>query len=194
MSLNAMAWLRPSLLAVAAAALAACNDQTSLGPEAEPALAAVAAAAASHGPDLGTCGNLAVEAGSKLVFRAYARGVQIYQWSGTSWAPVGPSATLYADAGYHGAVGTHYAGPTWESSSGSLVVAGVKDRCPLDAADVPWLLLDATHAQGPGIFERVSQIQRVNTVGGPAPAEPGASVGEIRSVPYTAEYFFYRAP
>ena len=36
-------------------------------------------------------------------------------------------------------------------------------------------------------------IQRVNTTGGIAPAAPGTTVGEEARVPYTAEYFFYRA-
>ena len=37
------------------------------------------------------------------------------------------------------------------------------------------------------------RIQRVNTVGGKAPTAPGDYVGELVRVPYTAEYFFYRA-
>jgi len=36
-------------------------------------------------------------------------------------------------------------------------------------------------------------IQRINTVGGNAPAAPGTVVGEEANVPYTAEYLFYRA-
>jgi len=33
----------------------------------------------------------------------------------------------------------------------------------------------------------------VNTVGGKAPTAPGDFPGELARVPYTAEYFFYRA-
>jgi hypothetical protein len=33
----------------------------------------------------------------------------------------------------------------------------------------------------------------VNTVGGKAPTDPGSFVGEEARVPYTAEYYFYRA-
>jgi len=33
----------------------------------------------------------------------------------------------------------------------------------------------------------------VNTTGGMAPTDPGASDGELKEVPYTAEYYFYRA-
>src|SRR5689334_7653551 len=34
-------------------------------------------------------------------------------------------------------------------------------------------------------------IQRVNATGGTAPTTAG-TVGEVRSIPYAAEYFFYR--
>ena len=44
-----------------------------------------------------------------------------------------------------------------------------------------------------GIFSKVTYIQRVNTVGGLAPVEAGLIDGETRQVPYTAEYYFYRA-
>ena len=39
MSLNPLAWLRPSLAGVAAVALAACGEDTSLGPDDRAALA-----------------------------------------------------------------------------------------------------------------------------------------------------------
>ena len=39
----------------------------------------------------------------------------------------------------------------------------------------------------------MTYIQRVNTVGGNAPTDPGDFVGEVVEVPYTAEYYFYRA-
>jgi hypothetical protein len=44
----------------------------------------------------------------------------------------------------------------------------------------------------PGIFHRVTYIQRLFTEGGLAPSEPGDTVGEEARVPYTAWYFFYR--
>ena len=44
-----------------------------------------------------------------------------------------------------------------------------------------------------GRFARLTFIQRVNTIGGTAPAEAGAFVGDEARVPYTAEYYFYRA-
>jgi hypothetical protein len=53
-------------------------------------------------------------------------------------------------------------------------------------------LLRAVDSDGPGIFDGVTYIQRVNTVGGIAPAAPGNFPGEQARVPYTADYFFYR--
>jgi hypothetical protein len=74
------------------------------------------------------------------------------------------------------------------------VVGTVVKRCTPNPAAIPWLLLDAVSTEGPGIFHRVTHIQRVNTVGGNAPANPGSVTGEEARVPYTAEYFFYRGP
>jgi hypothetical protein len=55
------------------------------------------------------------------------------------------------------------------------------------------LKLVSTETNGPGIFNRVTYIQRVNTTGGLPPGMPGSLHGEIKEVPYTAEYYFYRA-
>jgi hypothetical protein len=120
-------------------------------------------------------------------------GVQIYRWNGASWDFVEPVARLYASANYHGEVGIHYAGPTWESNSGSKVVATRLEGCSPDPTAIPWLLLQTVSTEGPGIFSSVTYIQRVNTVGGLAPAAPGLSIGATVEVPYTAEYYFYRA-
>jgi hypothetical protein len=144
-------------------------------------------------PDLGECQNLAVPEGHRVASRLYAEGVQIYRWDGNVWVFVVPEAVLFANARSEGEVGTHYGGPTWESLSGSKVVAAVVDRCTPDPSAIPWLLLEAVSAEGPGIFGRVTYIQRVNTVGGNAPSTPGAVKGEVARVPYTAEYYFYRA-
>ena len=55
-------------------------------------------------------------------------------------------------------VGIHYGGPTWESNSGSLVVAQLKTPCEVGPADIPWLRLDQVRSQGPGIFDGVDFI------------------------------------
>ena len=130
--------------------------------------------------------------GNKVNFHAYAVGVQIYTWNGSAWVFKAPDAILYANAGHDGQVGTHYAGPTWESNNGSKVVGVRVAGATPDATAIPWLLLFAKTSEGPGVFGDVSYIQRVNTVGGLAPSTPGSAVGEEARVPYTAEYFFYR--
>lgn len=138
------------------------------------------------------CGTIQVQAGNKVSFHSYAVGVQIYRWNGASWDFVAPSAKLFADSGYRGLVGDHYAGPTWESNSGSKVVARRVDGCAPNTTAIPWLLLEAVTTDGPGIFAKTTYIQRVNTDGGLAPNTPGPYVGFEQKVPYVAEYYFYR--
>ncbi|MGQ0446310.1 MAG: DUF3455 domain-containing protein [Beijerinckiaceae bacterium] len=154
-------------------------------------LAAVVSVRAANGPNLPSplCDSLRFPTGNEVVFHTYAIGVQIYQWNGGAWTFVAPNANLYADPGYNGLVGTHYAGPTWESNSGSKVVGIRVAACTPDTNAIPLLLLSAASTQGPGVFNGVTFVQRVNTVGGKAPAAPGANPGDFANVPYTAEYF-----
>lgn len=161
-------------------------------------LAQLPAAMAGKGgrePELPTplCEQIQVPPGNKVAFHTYALGVQVYRWNGTSWVFVAPVANLYADDNYRGRVGTHYAGPTWESNSGSQIVAARLAGCTPDPTAIPWLLLETVSTDGPGIFSSVTYVQRVNTRGGLAPATPGTFVGEEARVPYTTEYYFYRA-
>jgi uncharacterized protein DUF3455 len=139
------------------------------------------------------CDNLEVPAGNSVAFHAYAIGTQNYMWSGSNWVFIAPSAILFGDPGYNGEVAIHFAGPTWESNSGSKVVGHKLAACMPDTTAIPWLLLGAVSSQGPGVFDRVTFIQRVNTVGGKAPASSGTFVGQEADVPYTAEYYFYKA-
>lgn len=157
---------------------------------------AARASALSGSPTLPAgCESLEVEEGNALAFRTYAMGVQVYSWNGSSWTFVEPIATLFADARYNGEVGTHYVGPTWESNSGSKVVAAriPGKGCTPDSTAIPWLILQKVSTDGSGIFTSVTFVQRVNTTGGTAPSAPGTQIGERKEVPYTAEYYFYRA-
>ncbi|MEP7000427.1 MAG: DUF3455 domain-containing protein [bacterium] len=172
--------LRRSIAIGAVAALSACSSDATTLP----------ASATRHVADVGSCSNVQVPADAKLAFHAYGTGVQIYRWTGSAWTFIAPSAVLSADAGGNSVVGTHYAGPTWESNSGSKVVGTVLERCPVPNT-IPYLKLSAK-AEGPGIFAQTTFIQRLNTTGGVAPTVPGLVVGQISEVPYTAEYFFYR--
>jgi hypothetical protein len=162
------------------------------------ALASIPVARASDDnrvPDLPSplCDRLQVQSGNKVSFHVYALGVQIYTWNGTSWVFVAPSARLFADPEYHGEVGIHYAGPTWESDGGGKVIGSRLESCAPDPTAIPWLLLQTASTEGPGIFDGVTYIQRVNTAGGLPPTAPGPFIGAEEEVPYSAEYYFYRA-
>lgn len=209
MKKNMRNWFGHSLMTVASMALlAACADGSPIGPDAGATSPSRlnSSTTATRGadessvesdlrvPPLTVCTELNVAEGSRLALLGYGKGVQIYRWSGTKWEFVAPSAKLYADATFTGLVVNHSAGPTWESLSGSKVVGAVNRSCSADAGSIPWLRLDVVVNEGPGIFKGVTQIQRLNTVGGNAPSTPGSFVGEVVSIPYTADYLFYRAP
>lgn len=132
--------------------------------------------------------------GSKVHFHAYAIGVQIYHWNAAlaTWGASTPDAVLFDADG--NVVGTHYAGPTWEANSGSFVKGAKIAGVTVDTTAIPWLLLGATTNSPSGIFGDITYIQRVNTVAGLAPHDPGTSDGQEFRSPYTAEYFFYRTP
>ena len=159
-----------------------------------PAAISAAPADDNRAPELPSplCDRVNVPAGSRLHSHAFATGVQVYRWDGSAWVFVQPVANLFANADYTGQIGTHYAGPTWESNSGSKVVGVRLFGCQPDPTAIPWLRLEAVSTSGPGIFNSVTFIQRLNTTGGVAPTSPGLIVGQTVEVPYTAEYFFYR--
>jgi hypothetical protein len=140
------------------------------------------------------CEVLQAPAGNVVSLHLYADGFQTYQWDAASgrWLFTGPVALLYAQPEAVQPVGSHYAGPTWVSNSGSGVVGRFVDGRTVDPTAIPWLLLEKVTTRGPGPFEPTTYIQRVNTTGGLAPARAGTP-NEIVWVPYTAEYYFYRA-
>ena len=192
MKQTALRWLGRYIVLVAAAISSACAADTPVAPVDRAAVAADIIDG-NRLPDLASCEKLAAPVGSTLVLRAFGIGFQVYHWSGTSWGPATPDATIYADAGGTGVIATHFAGPTWQANSGGKVVGTVAERCPVDAASIPWLSLTGV-ASGPGIFEKVTFIQRLNTVGGNAPSVAGTVIGQEAKVPYTADYLFYQAP
>jgi len=152
----------------------------------------------NNGPVLpDQCSSIRVEEGNKLAFHTYANGVQIYRWNAVTntWDFVAPVASLFAEENFFGEVGSHYVGPTWKSKSGSLVegrrVLGT--GCTPDSSAIAWILLSKHRTEGAGIFSSITFIQRVNTTGGLAPSAPGSFHGETKEIPYTAEYYFYKA-
>ncbi|MGH6624709.1 MAG: DUF3455 domain-containing protein [Burkholderiaceae bacterium] len=128
-----------------------------------------------------------------------ARGVQIYECRakkdaslGHEWAFVAPDAELFDAKGK--AIGHHGAGPYWQATDGSRIVGTLKQRADAPVAGaIPWLLLSAKANGTDGAFSPVTSIQRVNTVGGVAPATPCTpdSAGKSARVAYTADYYFF---
>ena len=128
---------------------------------------------------------------NQVHFHGFGQGFQVYTWNGSSWGAPVPDATLFDEDG--NVVASHFAGPTWQSNSGSKVVGVVvPPRLTVDTNSIPWLRLVAVNPEGPGIFADTSFIHRVNTVGGNPPSENGTFVGQVAKSPYTADYFFYR--
>ena len=162
-------------------------------------LAACAGAPASAPIDVP--GNLNVPPSQTLALEVKATGVQIYQCAVAQadatqfeWHFVAPQADLFDQDGQK--IGKHYAGPTWESTDGSTVVGAVQaqNKGP-DANAIPWLLLSAKSTSGIGAFGLTQSIQRLQTVGGNAPADgcDQARLGQQTRVPYQAVYRFFSA-
>ena len=137
--------------------------------------------------------EVSVPDGHEQAFKLFAEGVQIYTWTGTNWLFRAPEADLY-DAS-RTCVGKHYKGsqgPVWEATDGSKVVGSVVAKAAAyHSNSIPHLLLKAVSSTGNGAFSGITFIQRVNTEGGVAPANPGNAIGQEARVPYHAEYVFY---
>ena len=132
--------------------------------------------------------------GETVVLTVHAVGMQYYECKPgpdgkLGWTFNSPQATLTASdkvAGYH------TAGPTWELTDGSGVTAKAVGNAPgAGANDIAWLKLEVNSHKGSGQLSDVTTVQRINTVGG---SMGGACdrAGDIRAMPYTADYVFLR--
>ncbi|HVO63151.1 MAG TPA: DUF3455 domain-containing protein [Terriglobales bacterium] len=142
---------------------------------------------------------------------------------GTAWNPTArPEATLFTDLlGAQFQIITHFQsineGPkpgvqvplsgnaTWQSSLDSSRVWAVKvngidpdpsiESCP-NTGSIQCLLLQSVGSlKGPtggNLLAKTTFIQRLNTRGGAVPTS-ACTVGQTQLVPYSADYFFYRA-
>jgi Protein of unknown function (DUF3455) len=182
-------WLASTLtLAISTACGAEAPDSTEL----EEATESQAEGLSLHAPSIPDA-SLAVPAGNSYAFAYDAVGVQIYVCQAGAWVFQKPEATLY---GFRGrVVGTHYAGPFWESTDGSKVKGAKLTGFTDDPTAIPELLLQATANEGSGRFSDVTYIQRLQTVGGLAPSAGCDSEheGAIARTDYTAVYAFYKA-
>jgi hypothetical protein len=130
----------------------------------------------------------------------HAKGFQIYTCNGAArtWGPGSiPDAKLFDDNGE--LVAKHFGGPTWEAKDGSKVVgiepiARVPSPNPTTA--IAWLRLTADPDEAaPGLLANTAFIQRVATAGGVAPTAgcDQKTDGKKEKVPYTSDYYFWRA-
>jgi hypothetical protein len=162
-------------------------------------IAALAAAKVAQSPAAAAVPQVLAPKAGELVDAIAARGTQIYECradatapGGARWVFAAPKADLYDRSGKP--VGRHYGGPHWEAADGSRIVGALEARADAPQADaIPWLLLSARSAGGPGRFAKVTSVQRVNTIGGNVPTVPcdAAAVGRTETVPYSADYLFY---
>ncbi len=140
-------------------------------------------------------------AGEVLFLEARGEGVQIYDCSAKAGQPAAyewtfraPEAQLTDSSGH--VLGRHFTGPTWELDEGGSVVGEVKAGAPSPSPTaIPWLLLVARATAGHGKLTATTSIQRLQTVGGIAPSVGcnAANAGKVAKVPYTANYYFFRA-
>ena len=129
-----------------------------------------------------------------------------------AWTLFTPEATLFSDQREQ--LTTHFFSPnpaegfivrvTWQDSRDTSTVwarliKSVPD--PNGSGAIPWLKLQAAGTQdgptGGDTLSRTTFVQRLNTVGGSAPAtgcDIPTDIGHKAFVPYTADYFFYKAP
>lgn len=170
--------LKPLAAAILVSTLAACAANVSA-----PSVPQAVAVPAGHTPVmiLKGVGLLTYEC------RAKTDAVGTHEW-----VFAGPDATLQ-DAGGR-VVGKYYGGPTWEHNEGSKITGKQLAVAPASAGAIPLQLVQTTPATGYGPFNGVTYIQRVNTVGGVAPSAActASTMGTKQTVPYSADYVFYK--
>ncbi|MFC0401937.1 DUF3455 domain-containing protein [Paraburkholderia rhizosphaerae] len=133
---------------------------------------------------------------AQLFASTTATGVQVYSCEydsshHLSWLFKNPQATLYDTLGrpvYH-----HDAGPSWQADDGSRIVGhAVAQMASASTGSIPQLLLETTHSDKPGQLSSVRFVQRLNTVGGSAPATMCTAEHQIAYSPYFANYVFWK--
>ena len=140
--------------------------------------------------------------------------------TGFSWTFFGPQATLFLTFKFFHSeirqqITTHFLSPnpdesgtpraTWQSSLDTSAVwarsiASSSDPAFVALGAIPWLLLRVVGAErgptGGALLTPTTFIHRLNTSGGIAPSTGcslATNVGATALVPYTADYFFYKA-
>jgi uncharacterized protein DUF3455 len=145
--------------------------------------------------------DIEVPDGNKLYLVGHAIGAQIYTCNltaggGYRWSFAGPRADVYGQNGK--LITTHYAGPRWQATDGSIALGSNAKPVTVDPTAIPWLRLNASGSAGPNGDRLASTtfIQRLNTTGGlipPAEDCNADTIGSLKEVPYTADYTFWKA-
>lgn len=164
--------------------LAACSTPGMMGTMKTPDAPAAVTVPAGHKVVMMTTGM------GDLSYECRAKAGAAGAWE---WVFTGPDAVLY-DMNKK-MVGKYYGGPTWEAADGSKVGGKQLAVAPSpNAGSIPLQLVQASPAMGNGAMTGISYIQRLNTMGGIAPADAcGAnSAGMKKTVKYQADYVFYR--
>ena len=155
--------------------------------------------AAPAPPNLDSAPGIAVPAGNQPFLVATVikgQGVQTYPCiAGKLSTTSVPTAELVGNNDKNVIV-HHSKGPTWTATDGSSVVAArLGDPVTVNDSAIPWLLLKTTKATPGRDGDRLAGttfIQRVNTTGGVNPTPGGDCTADL-PVPYTADYYFYKA-
>ncbi len=154
------------------------------------------AAALLAGPALAQPDPVAASPNLVLRLALGADGAQIYRCAqeaaGARWLFQAPEAALFDAQNMQ--QGTHGAGPFWRLADGSEVRAAAAAQRPAShPGAIPWLLLRVTAQVGQGALAGVSEIRRIDTYNGAAPAEgcDTARIGREARIRYSAVYEFY---
>jgi hypothetical protein len=142
--------------------------------------------------------ELAPPAGHVVHAVLKAKGVQIYGCTGGAWTLLEPAASLTGVTVRPAkrVTALHYRGPSWQSDQDGSLLEGdgaSAVRAPSSHPDsIPQLRITTKSTRGEGLFGKVTYIQRLDTVGGLAPA--GSCAGSrTTAVPYRAVYRFFVA-
>jgi hypothetical protein len=146
--------------------------------------------------------SIQVPAGNRVAMETVGKGEILYECRDKAgmpgqveWTFVGPEARLMDRAGKQ--VGRYYGPPaTWEASDGSKLTATQLAVAPSGPTSLPYQLVKANPAMGSGAMTGISYIQRVALQGGVAPTTmtcSEANKGQRATVPYQADYIFWKA-
>jgi hypothetical protein len=163
--------------------------------------------------------EIQVPAGNTPYLKGHATGTQNYVCTASggsfAWTLFGPQATLFLTVKVLNIeitqqVTTHFLSanpdengtkrPTWQASLDTSAVWGKAAKMSPVPNAIPWLLVEVVGREpgptGGSTLTQTTFIHRVNTTGGLAPTtgcSQATDGGKTELVPYTADYFFYKA-